>query len=98
MNLLPVRRPGAVLGLLMFFILFTLFGWNNDSSFNAVIQSMLISGAGKSMTALRRRGKAEAETKSVDELVDEIVADQSADAAEDAGGDMAGDAAGGGEG
>ncbi len=68
----------------MFFILLTLFGWNNDSAFNAVIQSLLISGAGKSMTALRRRGKAEAEAKSVDELVDEIVMDH-ADGIEDAG-------------
>ena len=79
-----------VLGLLMFFILFTLFGWNNDSAFNAVIQSMLISGAGKSMTALRRRGKAEADSKSMDELVDEIVMDHE-DAVEDAGGGAAGE-------
>ena len=87
----------VMLGLLLFFILVTIFGWSNDSSFTAVIQSMLISGVGKSVTALRKRGRAEeAEGKSVNDLVDQIMEDQrqaAADAA-DGEGDVA-DALGG---
>ena len=80
----------VLLGLLLFFILVTIFGWSNDSSFTAVIQSLLISGAGKSVTALRKRGKAEeAESKSIDDLVGQIMEEQrqAASDAADADGD-----------
>jgi len=49
------------LGLLISFILLAISAWQNKSSFNAVIQSALISGAGRGVTALRQRGKAESE-------------------------------------
>ena len=40
----------TILVLLVFFILLTIGAWNNESSFNALVQGTLISGACKAVT------------------------------------------------
>ena len=66
---------------LVFFILLTIGAWNNESSFNALVQGTLISGAGKAVTALRQKSKAE-DGESLAGLVDEILDGQKDAAAE----------------
>ena len=71
----------TILVLLVFFILLTIGAWNNESSFNALVQGTLISGAGKAVTALRQKSKAE-DGESLAGLVDEILDGQKDAAAE----------------
>ena len=47
------------LGLVIAFVLVTLGAWSNEDNFGAVIQSMLVGGAGKTSTAAREEGEAE---------------------------------------
>ena len=71
----------TILVLLVFFILLTIGAWNNESSFNALVQGTLISGAGKAVTALRQKSKAE-DGESLEGLVDQILDGQKDAAAE----------------
>ena len=59
----------------------TIGAWNNESSFNALVQGTLISGAGKAVTALRQKSKAE-DGESLEGLVDQILDGQKDAAAE----------------
>ena len=61
--------------------LLTIGAWNNESSFNALVQGTLISGAGKAVTALRQKSKAE-DGESLEGLVDQILDGQKDAAAE----------------
>ena len=49
------------LALIIAFILVTISAWQNESSFNAVIQSLMISGSGKAAVMFRSRSSAEAD-------------------------------------
>ena len=71
----------TLLILLVTFILITIGAWNNESSFNALVQGTLISGAGKAVTALRQKSKAE-DGESLEGLVDQILDGQKDAAAE----------------
>jgi len=71
---LAVTSITVFLILLFSFVLVTLAAWSNESSFAAVVQSGLISGAGLASNALRQRSKAESDD--VGGLVDKIMDDQ----------------------
>ena len=59
----------TLLGLVIAFVLVTLAAWANEDNFGAVIQSLLVAGAGKTSTSARTKGDAEDPDK-VDDLVD----------------------------
>ena len=73
--LLVILYTVIVVGLLIAFILFAITAWQNEGSFNAVVQSALISGVGKASTALRNRSKAES-SENLDDLVGKIMDEQ----------------------
>ena len=68
------------LALVVVFILLTLNAWRGGS-FEAFVQSILISGAGKVTAALRSRSKAE-NADSIDGLVDKIMSEQEENASD----------------
>jgi len=65
----------TTLVLLIVFILLTLTAWQNEGSFNAVVQSAMISGVGKATATLRQRSKAES-AENIDGLVGKIMDEQ----------------------
>jgi len=65
----------TILALVIAFVLMTLSAWANEGSFEAVIQSLLISGCGKATTLLRKRSKAE-DNGNMDGLVKKLMKDQ----------------------
>ena len=65
----------TILVLLVFFILLTIGAWNNESSFNAIVQSALISGVGKATTALRQKSKAES-SENLGDIVEGLIDNQ----------------------
>ena len=65
----------TTLVLLIMFILLTLTAWQNEGSFNAVVQSVMISGVGKATATLRQRSKAES-ADNIDGLVGKIMDEQ----------------------
>jgi len=71
----------TTLVLTVVFILLTLTAWQNEGSFEAVVQSVMISGVGKASAALRTRSKAESE-ENIDGLVGKIMNDQEEKVAE----------------
>ena len=71
----------AVLGLLVGFILITLAAYQNESNFNSVIQSMMITGAGKAAVFLRKKGKGE--KGNVDDVVSGLMDGQQAAASQE---------------
>ena len=55
--------------------LLTLTAWQNEGSFQAVVQSAMISGVGKATATLRQRSKAES-AENIDGLVGKIMDEQ----------------------
>ena len=69
----PMRRYVLLsLGLVIAFVLVTLAAWANDDNFGAIVQSLLIGGAGKGATSTRKRTEAEDPAKA-DELVQSLL-------------------------
>ena len=68
--------------LLVAFILITLSAWRNEGGFEVVVQSLLVSGTGKAVAAMRRRSKAE-DKDSVGSLVEGIMSENSQSASEE---------------
>merc|ERR1711865_201590 len=73
--LLVVLYTVVMLGMAMTFILFAIGAWQNEGSFNAVVQSALVSGVGKASASLRSKSKAE-NADNLDELVGNIMSEQ----------------------
>jgi membrane protein implicated in regulation of membrane protease activity len=65
----------VMLAIAMTFILFAIGAWQNEGSFNAVVQSALILGVGKASASLRSKSKAE-NADNLDELVGNIMNEQ----------------------
>jgi len=65
----------VMLAIAMTFILFAIGAWQNEGSFNAVVQSALILGVGKASASLRSKSKAE-NADNLDELVGSIMNEQ----------------------
>ena len=68
--------------LLVAFILITLSAWRNEGGFEVVVQSLLVSGTGKAVAAMRRRSKAE-DKDSVGSLVEGIMSENQSSASEE---------------
>merc|ERR1711935_820751 len=73
--LLVVLYTVVMLAMAMTFILFAIGAWQNEGSFNAVVQSALVSGVGKASASLRSKSKAE-NADNLDELVGNIMNEQ----------------------
>ena len=71
----------VLLGLVIAFVLVTLAAWNNEDNFGAVVQSLLIAGAGKTSTSARTKAEAE-DPEKVDELVEGLLEQKQAEQAE----------------
>ena len=65
----------ATLAVLLMFIFFALSGWYEESTFSAVVQSVLIGAASKVGTELRARSKGE-NVEDVEALVSEVMSEQ----------------------
>ena len=65
----------VMLAIAMTLILFAIGAWQNEGSFNAVVQSALILGVGKASASLRSKSKAE-NADNLDELVGNIMNEQ----------------------
>ena len=69
------------LGLVIAFVLVTLAAWANDDSFGAVVQSLLIGGAGRTSTSARSKTEAE-DPEKLDDVVGSVLAEQKSNDAE----------------
>ena len=56
--------------------------WRNEGGFEVVVQSLLVSGTGKAVAAMRRRSKAE-DKDSVGSLVEGIMSENQSSASEE---------------
>jgi hypothetical protein len=66
------------LGIVIAFVLVTLAAWANEDKFGAVVQSLLVAGAGKTSTSARTRGEAE-DPEKVDDIVEGFLEQKQAD-------------------
>ena len=76
--MIAVATIMTLMTLLFAFVLVTISAWNTDSSFTALVQSGLVSAAGRAGTLVRKRAKAE------EGNVDDVVADAMGKAEQDA--------------